>query len=135
MKRIFLDTNFVLDLLIRDEFKADAQRFLVNARSANCKFYISFLTLANFAYVMRKVPKDSLYQYLNDIMSIFEVAECNRNQAIKAIDSRWSDFEDSLQYQCAIENRCDAIITRNAKDFPGVEIQVLSASEYSLKYF
>jgi hypothetical protein len=41
-----------------------------------------------------------------------------------------TDFEDMLQYQCAIANQCDIILTRNRKHFGFAEIPVLTPAEY-----
>ena len=34
-----------------------------------------------------------------------------------ALYSGWTDFEDAVQAQVAIENNIDAVITRNTKDY------------------
>jgi hypothetical protein len=48
----------------------------------------------------------------------------------KGLLSDFTDFEDSLQYYCAVEMNCDIIITRNGKDFKESGIPVLMPSEY-----
>ena len=39
------------------------------------------------------------------------------------------DFEDALQYFCAMSNQCDVIVTRNKKDFQFSSIDVLTPEE------
>ena len=39
-------------------------------------------------------------------------------------------FEDGLQYQCALEESVDCIITRNKKDFFGSKIPVYTPDEF-----
>lgn len=58
MKKIFLDTNIILDLLIREEYKSQIRELI--SRSADYDLYISYLTVANAAYIMRKYPKAEL---------------------------------------------------------------------------
>ena len=41
-----------------------------------------------------------------------------------------TDFEDMLQYQCAMANHCDIILTRNCKHFDFAQIPVLTPSDY-----
>lgn len=48
----------------------------------------------------------------------------------KGLTSKFSDYEDSLQYYCAVQAECNLIITRNGKDFKESEIPVLTAVEY-----
>jgi hypothetical protein len=52
----------------------------------------------------------------------------------KGLSSRFSDFEDALQYHCALMMNCDIVITRNGKDFKGSEIPVLSPDEFLVYY-
>ena len=40
-----------------------------------------------------------------------------------------SDFEDNLQIACAMEATLDAIVTRNAKDFAGSPVQIMTPAE------
>jgi predicted nucleic acid-binding protein len=47
------------------------------------------------------------------------------------------DVEDSFQYQCAVQNKCDVLVTINLKDYRGVDnsrIEVLSPTEFASKY-
>lgn len=99
MKRIFLDTNIVLDLLMREEYRFQIRELI--SRCANDGLYISYLTVANAAYIMRKYSKDELNDNLNLILELFEILPNDRDQIEKAIKTAGSDFEDILQYQSA----------------------------------
>jgi len=48
----------------------------------------------------------------------------------RALNSGFSDFEDAIQYQCAMENNLDFIITRNKADFKKSRLSVLDAEEF-----
>ena len=134
MRKIFLDTNFIADYLLREEYKILCQEFLAEGRRKKMKFYVSFLSVANFAYIARKLPQELLYGYLKVIGELFNIVDNNKKQLIKAIEIEASDFEDALQYRCAKDAGCDCIITRNQKDFAFSDLPVLSASEYLEKY-
>lgn len=134
MKKLFLDTNFILDYLIREEYKSLSQHFLEEAAKQGYKFYVSYLSVANFAYIERKLPLEQLKEKLRFITEIFEVICNNRNQIRKALNFVALDFEDILQYQAAIDAKCDVIITRNEKDFKFSEIPVYAPSTF-LKLF
>lgn len=41
----------------------------------------------------------------------------DRNQLRSALRHEVKDFEDMLQYQCAIDGHCDCIVTINISDF------------------
>ncbi len=135
MRRIFLDTNFIIDLLVRDEYKEEASNFLAEGARRGFKFHISFLTVANFAYVARKLPMNELHHLIDMISSLFVIVPNNAEQIKQAIALGANDFEDALQYQSALDSQCECIITRNEKDFRFSKIPVHSAENYTKKYF
>ena len=47
-----------------------------------------------------------------------------------ALNSDFKDFEDAVQYYCAIENGIKVLITSNLKDFKHAKITVLTAEEF-----
>lgn len=134
MKNIFLDTNFVIDYLLRPEYKVVSQRFLEYCAREGCKLTISTLSVANFAYIARKLPKAELYDYLKILTSLFELASLTEKVIASAIKMELPDFEDALQYQCALAAGAGCIITRNSKDFIGATIPVLTAEECIKKF-
>lgn len=128
MKKIFLDTNIVLDFLIREEYKSQIRELI--RRSEEYDLYISYLTVANAAYIMRKYSKAVLRSNLQLMLELFEIIPNDKHQIEKAIKSDCPDFEDMLQYQSAKSMKCDVILTRNAKDFPFSDIPLMSVSEF-----
>lgn len=134
MKHIFLDTNFVMDYLLRDEYKACSQEFLAYAAKRKCKFYISYLTVANFAYILRKLDKSQLYILLQKLSDLFIIVENTGGQIQDAIKLQADDFEDALQYVAAKDNGCECIITRNIKDFYFSDIPVMDCTDFMHKY-
>lgn len=48
----------------------------------------------------------------------------------KGLSSKFSDFEDALQYHCALKMDCNILITRNEKDFKKSDIPVMTPDEY-----
>ena len=135
MKKLFLDTNFIIDYLLREEFKNDSQQFLAEGSKRKCKFYISFLSVANFAYIARKLSTTELYRYLSALSNLFIIIPNTDSQIKSAIDLQASYFEDALQYQAALDAGCECIITRNEKDFGFSQIPVSSASDFVDRYF
>ncbi len=128
MKRIFLDTNIVLDLLMREEYKSQIRELI--KLCAEDELYISYLTVANAAYIMRKYSKDIIQENINLILELFEIIPNDRSQIEKALKADGSDFEDILQYQSARSVKCEVILTRNAKDFLFSEIPVMDVAKY-----
>lgn len=130
MKKIFLDTNFILDYFVREQEPGDCERLLRYGHARKYTFYISYLSVANFAYIMRKLPQEELYSKIMRICTVFQVVGNTKEQIMRNLTVRVPDFEDGLQYQSALEARCDIIITRNQKDFNFSSIPIMSPSEY-----
>ena len=130
MKNIFLDTNFIIDYFVREDFNGESEKLLQLRESLNLNFFISYLSVANFAYIMRKLPSTQLYDIIYRICNTFHVVDNTRDQILKNLESGFIDFEDGLQYQCALEAHCDCIISRNQKDFINSSIPVMTAGEF-----
>lgn len=135
MKNIFLDTNFIIDCFVREEYKHDAEIFLNKVKDEGYSIFISYLSIANFAYILRKIPKEQLYQLIHKLTTLFNIVSNDEYQIRKAIELSASDFEDALQYAAAITSNCECIITRNEKDFNFSEIPVMSFKKYSEIHF
>ena len=130
MKNIFLDTNFIIDYFVREDFNGETEKVLRLGESHNLEFFISYLSVANFAYIMRKLPSTQLNDIIFRICNLFHVIDNTRNQILQNLQTDFKDFEDGLQYQCALAANCDLIISRNQKDFGRSVIPVMSATEF-----
>ena len=130
MRHLFLDTNFVIDYFVREDFQGDAEKLMIIEKKAQSQFFISYLTVANFAYIMRKMQPDDLKSLIRKICRNFIIISNTETQIQRALNSDAADFEDMLQYQAALDANCDCIITRNEKDFDFSDIPVMSPSSY-----
>lgn len=128
MKRLFLDTNFIIDYFVRQDYQGEAELLLAKGRKAGFRFYISYLTVANFAYIMRKAPAKDLISLIKRVCASFVIINNTDTQIKNALELEACDFEDALQYQAALEANCDYIITRNEKDYSFSTLPVMSAT-------
>jgi len=63
-----------------------------------------------------------------------ETADLTDRIIENGLSSKFSDFEDALQYYCALQKDCNIIIARNVKDFKECDLSILTPDEY-LKIF
>lgn len=133
--KLFLDTNIVLDLLEkREPFVKEAMILFQLQLNGVVELFVSDLTFVNIAYITRKTySQEQLYNALAKIRSFLEVAESGPCVIDQAIALKSKDFEDAVQYYAARKVNVDYIITRNKKDFPFSEIEVLTPSEFLSK--
>lgn len=116
--RVFLDTNIILDLLLeRDGYGTSALLF-EGQDSGRWKLCVSILTIVNVAYIYRKgVGPEEVIPNLKYLSALVEVLPMNTSTLEESLFLKGRDFEDVLQYVCASAGECDAIVTRNEKDF------------------
>ncbi len=133
MTDIFINTDVIIDFLIdRKPYSREAAILFTLIDQRKLKGYSSSLTFSNLYYILRKIETHnkviSKLDNLSDILSILKVEE----QTIKnALKSGFADFEDSIQYFCARDNKkISAIITRNTKDYKRSEIPVMTPGDY-----
>lgn len=131
MKRIFLDTNVLIDLLAKRKGYEVAALLLSLSLKQDFSLHVSVLTMANIVYILRKVLKgDDMYHELGKLSNKLAVESITKQNYELALRLKAHDFEDSLQYFCAKSSACDVIITRNGKDFPFSDIRVMTPEEY-----
>ena len=67
---------------------------------------------------------------LRKFKTVSTVSDLSDTIIDKGLSSAFSDFEDALQYYCALQSNCNILITRNGKDFKFSELPVLTGEEY-----
>lgn len=132
MKRVFIDTNILIDFIENRSGADAAEQVLENGANKQISIFASPLTFANMAYILgKRFSKEKLYPMLNALEKQIEVLPMDQDQLRKAIDCPSKDFEDMLQYQCALAGNCDVILTRDAKGFTEYSLlPVMSADEF-----
>jgi predicted nucleic acid-binding protein len=132
MKKLFLDTNIILDLLAnRMPFYTEAAELFSLADKKEIKLSISSLCLADTHYILSKQNHDlEVRKILRKFKVLVNVLPLDDKIEDLALNSEFRDFEDSIQYYTAIENDQDILITRNQQDFRDSKIPVMTAGEF-----
>ena len=74
--------------------------------------------------------KDEAINLLANLFKTFRIASVSETNIYEALDLKWDDFEDCVQYMVGKNIHADYIITRNTKDFAKSEIKAMSAEEF-----
>ncbi len=133
MKRLFIDTNIVIDLLShREPFYEEAANLFSLADKKIIELSISSLTVANTSYtLLRQTNSTSAKEILRKLRLIIKILPLDdKIIGIALNDNSFDDFEDGLQYFTAVENNQDLIITRNLKDFKNSDLPVMTARQF-----
>lgn len=130
--RVFLDTNVVLDLLgERELFYDAAAKITTLADKGTIELVVSALTYSTVYYLLSKFEdKELVKEKIRKFKVVAGTSDLTDKIVEKGLSSKFSDFEDALQYYCAIKMDCNILITRNGKDFKESEIPVLTPDEY-----
>ncbi len=136
MKKLFLDTNIIVDLIAdRKPFSKYAIEIFKHAEEKKVQIFTSSHSIATTHYLLKKhVEEKILREILSNLIEFITIVPVNNDVIKKALKSKHKDFEDAIQIisASAIEN-IDFIITRNLKDFRESEILALSPDEYFLR--
>ena len=130
--QVLIDTNVVLDVLLnRDDFVRDAVAILKLPESSVQK-YVSASAITDIYYIARQEIKDKaeVKKLLKTLLQIIHVADVSEDNILTALDSDWSDFEDSVQNAVAESHNYDAVITRNKGDYKKSNLKVFSPKEF-----
>jgi len=133
MKRLFADTNIVIDLLSRREpFYEEAAELFSLADKKQFELSVSSLTIANTSYtLLRQMDSNKAKSVLRKLRLILKILPLDDKIIGMALnDETFSDFEDGLQYFTAIENEYELIISRNLKDFKNSKLPTMTARQF-----
>jgi predicted nucleic acid-binding protein len=137
MKKVFLDTNIIVDLIAdRKPFSKFSIEIFKKAEENKIKLFTSSHSIATTHYLLKKYLEEKLLRdVIYNLLDYITVVAVDTDILKKGLRSKHKDFEDSIQILCAstIEN-IDCIVTRNIKDFRDSEILVLTPDEFCLKY-
>jgi predicted nucleic acid-binding protein len=129
--KVLIDTNIVLDLLLeREPFVEDAIALFARIEAGQVRGYIAATTITNIFYIVRKTQgREVALQAVTRIAMGLEICAIDRPTIVQALASNFKDFEDGIQFACAVVNQLDAIATRDPSDFTGVSLPVWSIAE------
>ncbi len=132
MRKIFLDTNIILDLLAqRIPHYESIARIATLAEQRELALIASPVSFTTISYVLSKIePFEVVLNRLRKFSILCKISEVNQETIDKSLNSDFSDFEDAVQYFSAVDAGCKIILTRNTRDFKKSGIPVMTADEY-----
>lgn len=125
--RILVDTNVVLDFLQgREPFLEHAAKLFERIDSGEIEGFIAATTITNIYYIVRRASgreaaQDAIAQVLVDL----NICAVDLEVIQQALALSFDDFEDAVQYVCAVNHQVDAIVTRDATGFLNANLPVV----------
>jgi predicted nucleic acid-binding protein len=133
MKRILIDSDVILDLLLdRKPFCKDALAIIYACEQKQLQGFVTPVIIANVYYIFRqKASHVTVTDQLKLLLKIISVLNMDQKQVLAALESKFTDFEDALQYFSALQsNKVDGIITRNTTDYKNSALPVFTPNEF-----
>ena len=133
---LFVDSDVILDLVLhREDHFEFAQNLFVQYQQGKCILFTSSIVLANMHFIIRKLHDvkfaNSSILFVN---KHFKIIDANNEDIENSIQSKFSDFEDGVQYFSALRSKkIDALITRNVKDYKRALVPVFTPKQWCLR--
>jgi len=135
--KVLLDTNVILDVLLnRSPFFTSSRLVFELAEQKWITGYITASSITDVFYIINKEVKDKekVYQVIEKLTALFSIVLVSETTIVKALELRWRDFEDAVQFMAAKENNIAYIITRNEIDYKNSDIQCINPTDF-IAYF
>lgn len=131
--RVFVDTNVLIDVIAkRQPFYADSAKIWTLAEQGRITGVVSAISFNNIYYIVRRLENSkTARRALQLLRDTFEAAACDQAVLNQAIDAKFKDFEDAVQYVSAIRASAECLVSRNPSDFPAAQgCPVLTPAEF-----
>jgi predicted nucleic acid-binding protein len=128
MKRILVDTNVVLDVLLDRRLHADASAAVWAALETGVsEGMLAAHAVTTVHYLIRKeMGNAKAGRTISAILSVFGVAAVDGAVIQEALQLPISDFEDAVTAAAARLAGCECIVTRAPKGFRGSPVRSLT---------
>jgi len=118
MKKVLIDTNVALDILLRRPNYQNAKVVYLLAEKNQLDCYISASAITDIFFLSKKdLGKKNAKEALKNLLQVFKPATVTDNHIYQALNLDWNDFEDSVQYVVGKNLSVDYIVTRNIQDY------------------
>ena len=128
MKRILLDTNVVLDVLLDRQPYVDASAAVwATVETGVSEGMLAAHAVTTIHYLVRKEMGSSKARRITSaILSVFGIAAVDGAVVQEALQLPFSDFEDAVTAAAARLAGCEFIVTRDPKGFRGSPVRSLT---------
>jgi predicted nucleic acid-binding protein len=129
--KVLFDTNVLIDVLAqREPFFADSAQVWTLAERGSIQGFVSVISFNNIYYIVRKLrSRRTAERMMTLLRDTFSPVALDDQILHQAMDARFKDFEDAIQYFSAIRAHADCIVTRNVGHFPPTDVAALTPRE------
>ena len=133
VNKIFIDSDVVIDFFTdRKPFANPASEIFELNEQGKIQLYLSAASVNNIYYIVRRFlgHKETL-KVIEELTEMTEIVGTTKKEILQALKNDFKDFEDSIQYSCAVTIKgLEAILTRNVKDYSNSKIAIFTPENY-----
>ncbi len=128
---ILFDTNIILDVLLnRKEFVELSAKLVGMTENNHIDGYLCATTITTLGYLISKaMNKNKAKIEIKKLLTIFRIAEVNSKVIELAVNSKFGNFEDAVQYYSGKCCDMDGLVTRNTKDYKSASLPIYTPEE------
>ena len=133
MRRIFIDTNILIDFLARRGKFFNPAWGVVSRSNKGDTILFSALSFDTASYIMathHKMSGETIVRLFDNFVKTCHVTPVDSQTIDESVASEFGDFEDAMQYYSALREQADVIITRNKDDYEAAQIPVYEPQEF-----
>ena len=130
--RILIDTNVLIDAAaMRMPFYTFSEK-VIDICHKDVEGVIAAHSIVNMAYLLRKnLTLSEFKELILSLSEFIKIESIDIEKIFRAIEDKdFTDFEDCLQLQCAIDFNADYIVTRNVADFKSSKIPAITPQDF-----
>ena len=130
---MLIDTDVLLDFFLnRQPFAEYSTQMVALCELGELRGFVTPVIVSNLYYILRRnSTHGKVISEITKLLSMVDVLSMNKAVVMAALQSRFNDFEDSLQYSAALQSgNISVIITPNIKDYRKSEIGVMTPETF-----
>ena len=128
MKRLYLDTNVFIDILL-DRDLSNISFSILGKALEESELFMSTLSIHISYYICKIKLNSEVDKKVKKLVNVINLVPLSENIVNQSLYSFARDFEDTLQYYSALSADCDYILTRDKKDFSQIKEAIPSKIE------
>ena len=131
--RLFIDSDVILDLVLqREEHFESAQKLFDQFQQGKNILYTSSIIISNMHFMIRKLHDVKIANSsVSFVSKHFKIIDANNDDIENSIQSKFSDFEDGVQYFSALRSKkIDVLVTRNVNDYKYALLPVFTPKQW-----
>lgn len=129
--KVLFDTNVILDLLLdRSEFVDDASVLISKVDTNEIDGFLCATTITTIHYLLEKsLNTTQAAKHIKTLLNIFDIAPVSSETLEKALNPKFTDYEDSVLHEAALAVDVDSIVTRDYSGFKNSKIPAYTPKE------